>query len=124
MNYYNEIKNELINNEINRSIKYYSINRSDLTTYFNVGKLLSEAGKQYGEDIIGKYAEKLSNELNKKYNSSELRRYRQFYLLFKNGKCAPVGHELNWSHIQELLSLNDMNIIDYCSDDRIISKEY
>lgn len=42
MNYYNEIKQELINNEINRKVKTYSINKSDLNTYYNVGKLLSE----------------------------------------------------------------------------------
>ena len=35
MNYYNEIKNELINNEINRKVKSYSINKSDLNTYYN-----------------------------------------------------------------------------------------
>ena len=39
-NYYNEIKNELINNEINRKVKNYSVNKNDLTTYYNVGKLL------------------------------------------------------------------------------------
>jgi len=38
MNYYNEIKQELINNEINRKIKNYSINKSDLNTYYNVEK--------------------------------------------------------------------------------------
>ena len=52
MNYYNEIKNELINNEINRRVKNYSINKNDLNTYYNVGKILSEAGKHYGEGII------------------------------------------------------------------------
>ena len=51
MNYYNEIKNELLNNEINRKIKNYSINRSDLNTYYNVGKMLSEAGEYYDEVI-------------------------------------------------------------------------
>ena len=44
MNYYKEIKNELINNEITKKIKDYSKNRSDLTTYYNVGKLLGEVG--------------------------------------------------------------------------------
>ena len=37
MNYYNEIKNELINNEINRKVKSYSINKINLNTYYNVG---------------------------------------------------------------------------------------
>ena len=52
MNYYNEIKNELISNEINRKVKNYSINKSELNTYYNVGRLLLDAGKQYGESII------------------------------------------------------------------------
>ncbi len=45
INNYNEIKNELINNEINKRVKNYLINKSDLNTYYNVGKMLSEAGK-------------------------------------------------------------------------------
>ena len=48
MNYYNEIKNELINNEIYKKVKDYSKNRNDLETYYNVGKLLIEA--QGGEN--------------------------------------------------------------------------
>ena len=32
MNYYNEIKTELINNEITKRVKDYSKNRSDLNT--------------------------------------------------------------------------------------------
>ena len=55
MNYYNDIKNELINNEINKRVKNYSINRGDLNTYYKVGKILSEAGKHYGEGIIKEY---------------------------------------------------------------------
>ena len=59
MNYYNEIKNELINNEINRTVKNYSINRNDLNSYYNVGKLLLDAGNQYGESIIKEYSLRL-----------------------------------------------------------------
>lgn len=45
MNYYNKIKNELINNEIYKKAKDYSKNKSDLSTYFNVGKLIVEVEK-------------------------------------------------------------------------------
>ena len=58
MNYYNEIKDLLINNEVNKKVKYYSINKSDLSTYYYVGKMLFEAGKHYGDNIIGYYATK------------------------------------------------------------------
>ena len=40
MNYYELIKQELINNEIYKKVKDYSKNRSDLQTYYNVGKML------------------------------------------------------------------------------------
>ena len=71
MNYYAEIKSELINNEITKKVKDYSKNRSDLTTYYNVGKLLSEAGKHYGEGIIKEYSRRLTNELGKTYSETK-----------------------------------------------------
>ena len=62
MNYYDEIKKELLNNEITKKVKNYSINKSDLNTYYNIGKLLKEAGKHYGEGIVKKYAKELTEE--------------------------------------------------------------
>ena len=38
MNYYNKIKNELIDNEIYKRVKDYSKNRYELERYYNVGK--------------------------------------------------------------------------------------
>ena len=113
MGYYSEIKNELINNEINRNIKKYSIIRNDLNTYYNVGKVLSDAGKHYGENIIGVYAKKLKKELNKKYNERTLRRYRQFYNFATNLKWSAMPTKLSWSHITELMVLTDEDEINY-----------
>ncbi len=101
MNYYNEIKNELINNEITQRIKDYSMNKTNLNSYYNVGKLLNEAGKHYGENIIGNYSKKLTIEVNKKYNTTNLKRMRQFYNMIEKG--APMGHQLTWSHYKELI---------------------
>ena len=111
MNYYIEIKNELINNEITKRVKDYSKNRSDLTTYYNVGKLLSEAGKHYGEGIIKEYSRRLTNELGKGYTWSALKRMRQLYWLIEKG--ATMSHLLTWSHYIELLPLNKIEIINY-----------
>ena len=66
MNYYAEIKEQLINNEIYKCGKDYSKNMSDLETYYNVGKLLSEAWKHYGEGIMKDYSKKSTEELDKK----------------------------------------------------------
>ena len=111
MDYYDEIKNELISNEINRKVKNYSINRSDLNAYYNVGKMLSEAGKCYGEGIIKEYSKKLTEELGKGYTVSNLKRFRQFYILVEKG--ATLWHQLSWSHYRELIPLNDINKINY-----------
>ena len=111
MNYYNEIKNELINNEITKKVKDYSKNKSDLTTYYNVGKLLSEAGKHYGESIIKEYSEKLTKELGKGYTESALKRMRKFFSAIKKG--ATVSHLLTWSHYSELLPLDKISAINY-----------
>ena len=111
MNYYNEIKNQLISNEINRKVKNYSINRSDLNTYYNVGKLLFGAGKHYGEGIIKEYSKRLTDELGKGYTISNLKRFRQFYILIEKG--ATMTHQLTWSHYSELIPLNDIDKINY-----------
>ncbi len=113
MNYYNEIKQELVNNEVYKKVKDYSKNRSDLRTYYNVGKLLSDAGKHYGERIICKCADRLEMEIGKKYNKRSLFRMRQFYLTFKEEKVSPMATQLSWSHFCELLTLKDLNKINY-----------
>ena len=110
MNYYNEIKNELINNEINRKIKNYSINRSDLNAYYNVGKMLSEAGKHYGEGIIKEYSKRLTSDLGKGYTETNLKYFRQFYLFLKSHTLCD---ELSWSHYRTLLTISDENEINY-----------
>ena len=113
MNYYNEIKQELINNEITKRVKDYSKNRNDLNTYYNVGKMLREAGKHYGENVIGDYVGKLKIELNKKYNERTLRRYRQFYNFVNDLKWSAMPTKLSWSHITELMVLSDEEEINY-----------
>ena len=105
MNYYNEIKNELISNEINRKVKNYSINKSELNTYYNVGRLLLDAGKQYGESIIKKYSLRLTEELGPGYSQRNLRNMRQFYKVSQ--KWQTVSAKLSWSHYCEILWFDD-----------------
>ena len=113
MNYYREIKEELINNEITKRVKDYSKNRSDLNTYYNVGKLLAKAGKHYGEGIIKEYSRRLTNELGKGYTFTSLTRMKNFYLMFKDEKVATMSQLLTWSHYSELLPLDSVNEISY-----------
>ena len=113
MNYYNEIKNKLIDNEVYLRVKDYSKERHTLLTHYEVGKLLLEAGSKYGNDIIGNYSKKLSIEVDKKYNPRTLRRMRQLYQFFERQKWSPLGTKLSISHIRQLFNIDDNNEIDY-----------
>ena len=89
MNYYNEIKNKLIDNEMYSKVKDYSKERHKVITYFEVGKLLDEAGSKYGDNILNDYSNRLVIEFGKKYNERTLRRIRQYYIEYskmKNGR--------------------------------------
>lgn len=100
MNYYNEIKEQIINNEITKKVKDYSKNRSDLNTYYNVGKLLIEAGKHYGEGIIKEYSNKLTLEVGKGYSIRNLYNMKLFY-----EKVQTVSAKLTWSHYSLIVTL-------------------
>ena len=95
MNYYNEIKNKLIDNEIYSKVKDYSKERYRIITYFEIGKLLSEAGSRYGDNIIDEYSKKLILDVGKKYNRRTLFRMKQFYIVFSNEKSVPTGDTIN-----------------------------
>ena len=121
MKYYNEIKSKLIDNEVYKKVKDYSKNRNNLSTYYAVGKLLYEAGNKYGEGIIKKYSERLVIEVGRNYNERTLRRIRQFYLVFKNEIWSTMSTKLMWSHYTEILSLSNVNEINYYIN---ITEEY
>ena len=121
MKYYNEIKNKLIDNEVYKKVKDYSKNRNNLSTYYAVGKLLYEAGNKYGEGIIKKYSERLVIEVGRNYNERTLRRIRQFYLVFKDEIWSTMSTKLMWSHYTEILSLSNVNEINYYIN---ITEEY
>ena len=69
-NYYNQIKDILISNEVYKKVKDYSKNRNDLESYLSVGKLLIEAQggekrAKYGNQLIKEYSKRLTTELGK-----------------------------------------------------------
>ena len=113
MNYYNEIKNKIIDDEVYSKIKDYSKERHKVITYFEIGKLLTEAGGKYGDNIIEEYSKKLVIEVGKKYNRSTLFRMKQFYNVFSNEKVAPLVQQLSWSHCLILLPIKNINEINY-----------
>ena len=137
MNYYNEIKEKLIKSEIYDRVKEYSKDKHKVSVYYETGKLLSEAGKEYGQNIIKHYSERLMIEVGKKYNERTLYGMRKFYEVFSDEKLNPLGSKLSWSHYRELITIKNVDEIIYyiyiCEKnnlskrqlhDRIKSKEY
>ena len=116
MNYYNELKNKLIDNEIYTKVKDYSKEKHNLITHYEVGKILSKVENKYGENIINKYSKKLVIEVDKKYNPRTLRRMKQLYQFFEKQKWSPVGTKLSISHIRQLFSLTNINEINYYAE--------
>ena len=113
MNYYEEIKNKIIDNEIYSKVKDYSKERNTVNTYFEIGRLLTEAGGKYGDNIIDEYSKRLVVEVGKKYNRRTLFRMKQFYKVFSDEKVSPMATQLTWSHYTELLSIKDKNKLLY-----------
>ena len=109
MNYYNEIKNRIIDNEVYARVKEYSKERHRVITYYEIGKLLTEAGSKYGDNIIEDYSKKLVKEVGKKYNKRTLFRMKQFYNVFRNQKVSTLSTQLSWSHYTELLPIKNEN---------------
>ena len=111
MDYYKEIKKELVDNEIYKKVKDYSKNKYELQKYYNVGKLLFDAGKHYGEGIIKEYSRKLTEELGKGYSPTRLKYIRRFYEV--SIKCPSVMDQLTYTHYCELIWFNDYNKMSY-----------
>ncbi len=113
MNYYEEIKNKIIDDEVYSIVKDYSKERHRVITYYEIGKLLNEAGGKYGDHIIEEYSKRLVLEVGKKYNKRTLFRMKQLYNFFQDEKVSPLVTQLIWSHYLILLSLKDKKAISY-----------
>ena len=121
MNYYNEIKNILIDNAIGRKVREYKSNQKDLESYYNVGKLLVEAqgGEErakYGDGLIKEYSKRLTTELGKGYSTRNLKYMRNFYTVCQKGQSLIAEFKfqnISWTFITKLLKLDDINAIFY-----------
>jgi len=112
MDYYNKIKNKIIDNEMYSKIKDYPKERHKVITYFEIRKLLNKAGGKYGDNIIDEYSKRLVKEVGKKYNKRTLFRMKQFYNIFSITKVSTMWTQLTWSHLRLLFNL-DYDSINY-----------
>ena len=119
MNYYEEIKIKIIDNEIYSKVKDYSKERNTINTYFEIGRLLTEAGGKYGDNIIDEYSKKLVVEFGKKYNTKTLYTMQQLFKIFSDEKVAPLERQLSWSNCLLLIPLRNYDEINYYANECI-----
>ncbi len=115
-NYYEQIKELVIDTETTIKVKDYTKNRVMLENYYEIGRLIVEAQggetrAKYGEQIIKEYSKKLILEIDKKYDYKLLFKIRKFYLLMQ--KVATVSRQLSWSHWVEMLPINNLDEVEY-----------
>ena len=116
INYYNEIEHLIKRKEVNKRARALRDNTETIQTYWEIGKLIVEAqgGKsraKYGNELIKKWSLTLTKLYGKGYNTSNLKRYRQFFLIFPKG--APLEHQLSWTHYKTVLAIKDENERNY-----------
>ena len=114
--YYQEIEHLIKRNEINKRVRKREEENDTVTTYWNVGRLIVEAQgglnrAKYGNELIKKWSIKLTKLYGKGYNTTNLKRFRQFYAIFE--KSAAVRHQLTWTHYKRLLPIKNENKRNY-----------
>jgi predicted nuclease of restriction endonuclease-like (RecB) superfamily len=88
-----------------------AINRELIKTYWEIGRHIVEfeqGGKTkavYGTALLTQLAKDLTVSCGKGFSRSNLNRFRQLYLLYPI--CATLSHKLSWSHIVELLKIDN-----------------
>ena len=121
MNYYDEIKNILVDNAIGRKVREYKSNQKDLESYYNVGKLLVEAqgGEErakYGNGLIKEYSKRLTSELGKGYSIQNLKDMRKFYQFIQKSQPLAVQFKnmnITWSNVCEIMRITNIEEIKY-----------
>ncbi|NOR76810.1 MAG: DUF1016 family protein [Draconibacterium sp.] len=119
----NKVSNILHNSDLIESIKsiiiqsrkkvVYNVNHELVIAYWSIGKEISAnekrnyIDKQSSRQIILDLSKQLTTELGKGFSRSNLFNMRKFNQLYKN--VQTVSGQLNWSHICELISIEDNN---------------
>ena len=106
-NIFDNIKDLVINS---RNKVYQTVNTEMLNLYWNIGKAIMEIQQgderaSYGDSVLDKLSQKLTNEFGKGFSSRNLRTMRKFYLMYPIWKT--VSAKLSWSHYLELIKINE-----------------
>ncbi len=118
MDYFDKIRNIIEEKEVNDRVRYLESNKETIKTYFEIGKLLTEAQggekrAKYGDNLIKEWSVKLSKEYGKNYSRRNLELMRRFYVLFRKTNTVCSQSNLSWSHYRYLLKFDDENERNY-----------
>ena len=105
--FFNNIKDLVINS---RNKVYQVVNIEMLNLYWNIGKSIIEIQQgeeraNYGDTILDKLSQKLTDEFGKGFSKRNLRTMRKFYSLYPNWQT--VSAKLSWSHYLELIKIDE-----------------
>ena len=109
-NLYSAIRHVL---ETARQSAYKAVNHAMVQAYWQIGRLIvedeqkGESRAEYGKKVLAELAERLTSEFGKGFDARELRKMRQFYLLFS--KWDAVRPELSWTHYRLLLRVENQD---------------
>lgn len=87
------------------------MNTTITETYWQIGKYIVETEQDgkikaaYGKKLLTTLSHELTLRLGKGYSRPNLNNMRKFYLKYPN--CQTVSDKLSWSHICELIKLDD-----------------
>lgn len=119
---FNDIKNLVISS---RNKVYSAVNTEMLSLYWSIGKAIMEIQQgderaNYGDAVLEKLSEKLTNEFGKGFSSRNLRTMRKFYLTYPIWQT--VSSKLSWSHYLELIKIEEENKREFYIKEAINSK--
>ncbi|MBE6154445.1 MAG: DUF1016 domain-containing protein [Firmicutes bacterium] len=129
MDYFKEIEQFIIRNEVNKKSRRIEENNDILFNYWNIGKLImkaqgGEARAKYGNKLIKEWSLEYTEKYGKGYDYTNLSRARQLYLAFPI--LGPVA-QLSWTTISKLLPIKDVNkrnyYINLCLENNLSKRE-
>ncbi len=105
--FFDDIKKLVISS---RNKVYQTVNIEMLNLYWNIGKSIMEIQQgderaNYGDAVLDKLSQRLTNEFGKGFSKRNLERMRKFYLCFPI--ATTVSSQLSWSHYLELIKIDD-----------------
>ena len=104
---FDNIKDLIINS---RNNIYNTVNTEMLHLYWNIGKIIMKIQQSneragYGDAVVDKLSQRLTNEFGRGFSKRNLERMRKFYICFPI--ATTVSSQLSWSHYLELIKINE-----------------